>query len=499
MKKIKYILTILGFSLCLSSCDLDTEPTNYVPGSSIYSDIENIEKVLTGAWTYLWEYNTIVSSPGFHTALLASDAMGSDINVRNGYGYIGIYQFTIMHDASQSWVLRVWENAYKTIDNCNSILANIDNVQGDANDIKRVKAQTLALRGYIYHNIGAFYSYAYAKDPNALCAPIYKTPTTAKTEGNPKSSVHDVFERARLDLEEAYTLMSSTYNRSAKWKINKSVICGILARVYLHMNTWDKAAQYAAEAHAGYSWMSKADYLGGFNDVSNSEWMWGQPQTLEQYMIPFSWRDVSTTPGSSYYAFFADPFFKDFFIKEITPTNDTIYDTGDTRFNLFQWDVTRYKGALMYKKFRYRESTIGDYVFMRKAEMVLIEAEALAEDNQLPQAIAALNSLRTARGADTPNLSTLTKDQLVEEILIERRKELFGEGFSLTDIIRRQKPVERREYTTGVSGYGYVPGTTILKQGHTSTKLPDGTSHVANSRYYLFAIPQGELNTNPNI
>lgn len=488
MKNIKYILIILGLCTYLSSCDLDTQRTDSVSGSAVYTDIDNVEKVLTGAWRFLWEYSTVESSPGFHTALLASDAMGSDVNIRNGYGYNTVYQFTIVHDATQSYIYRVWENAYKTINNCNEILAKIDGVEGSASKKQRIKAQTLALRGYVYHNLGAFYSYSYAKDPNAPCVPIYTTPSGPGFKPNAKSSLHDVFDRARLDLEEAYRLMDPSYERDAKWRIDRSVISGVLARVHLHMNTWDKAAAYAAEAHAGYSWMAKEDYLGGFNDVSNSEWIWGQPQTLNQYKIPFSWRDVSTTPGSSYYAFFCDPFFKD----ELFPNGDD----GDTRYKLFEWDVKRYKGALMYKKFRYRESTIGDYVFMRKAEMVLIEAEALAENNQLGPAIIALNQLRTARGAATPDLSTLSKDDLVEEILRERRKELWGEGFSLTDIIRRQKAVNRREYPQKSIT---VNGVTVKTQGHTSTKLPDGSVHTPNSKYYLFAIPQNEQNTNPNL
>ena len=182
----------------------------------------------------------------------------------------------------------------------------------------------------------------------------------------------------------------------------------------------------------------------------------------------------------------ADPYFKDLF-------ND---DAGDVRFRLFEWDTTRFLGGLMYKKFIMRSNETGDIVLMRKAEQVLIEAESYAELNQLSNAIAKLNELRTQRGAATPDLTGLSKQQLIEEILIERRKELFGEGFALSDILRRQKAVVRKEVPSGT----LIPGSqTIKMQGHTVTKLPDGKDFVPNSTYYLFSIPSTESTNNPNL
>lgn len=228
--------------------------------------------------------------------------------------------------------------------------------------------------------------------------------------------------------------------------------------------------------------MSRTDYLSGFNDRSNSEWIWGHGQTTDQSVASYSFhfKDVSSE-SSYYYSFMADPHFRSFF------------DGNDIRSELFEWDVTRYLGGLMYKKFKFRPDNTGDIVLMRKAELVLIEAEAFAEQGEPGQAIAKLNELRQQRGADTPDLSGLSKEELVEEILIERRKELWGEGFGLSDLKRRQKPVERTAAT------GLVPDTNIEIKGHTVLRFPNNTDFTANSPYYLFAIPELETINNPNL
>ena len=158
----------------------------------------------------------------------------------------------------------------------------------------------------------------------------------------------------------------------------------------------------------------------------------------------------------------------------------------------------------MYKKFLFRANATADIVLMRKAEMVLIEAEAYAEQGKLSEAITKLNELRQQRGANTPDLSGLSQTDLVAQILIERRKELFGEGFALSDIIRRQKTVERKEIPTNT--YLIVDGQPVIVnknkvtiKGHSVTKFPDGTSFAPNSSYYVFAIPSSEVINNPNL
>ena len=80
-------------------------------------------------------------------------------------------------------------------------------------------------------------------------------------------------------------------------------------------------------------------------------------------------------------------------------------------------------------------------------EALLIKAEALANQNQLAPAQAVLDSVRTdctgGRGIDDPKAclpalgGQLTKDQLLAEIYVQRKYELFGTGLRWEDARRR--------------------------------------------------------------
>jgi hypothetical protein len=39
----------------------------------------------------------------------------------------------------------------------------------------------------------------------------------------------------------------------------------------------------------------------------------------------------------------------------------------------------------------------------------------------------------------------------------------------------------------------------VSAKQHTTLKFPDGSAFKPNSSYYLFSVPQTELNNNPNI
>lgn len=487
MKKILYIIvfTFLGYSF--QSCDLETDPTNAAAEDVVFDNAVNAEKVLNGTWAYMMETFYTYANPGWASLFRTSDAMGNDIAMQpNKYGFYAQYSYTATISTSSGTVQNIWAIAYKTIDNMNHLITKIDGVPGDATLKARVKSQAYALRGYMYLNMATYFAGNYKDNLNERCVPIYLTPTNRNTEGNPRETVEKVYKQAEDDLLEAYKGIGSYSNGSSKHKINKSIISGILARLYLQTESWVDAEKYAKEAETPYKWMAQTDYLGGFNDQNNPEWIWGHGQTADQSNASYNFHYLDVSSSSSYYySFMADPYFKD------------LFDENDIRTQLFEWDATRFQGGLMYKKFRFKSDQTGDIVMMRKAEMVLIEAEALAGQNKLPEAIAKLNELRAQRGANQPDLSALSKDQLTEVILIERRKELFGEGFSLYDIKRKKKSVIRKEVPSSTTVV--VGSKTLNVQGHTILKFPDGKDFTADSPYYIFAIPASETQNNPNL
>ncbi|MBO9203065.1 MULTISPECIES: RagB/SusD family nutrient uptake outer membrane protein [Niastella] len=500
MKAFSSYIFIAGLFASLTACNkqLNTAPSNAVAEEIVLKTVGNLTALSEGTWRSMMDdfYANIYGNPGFKTIALVSEAMGDDVAlITTKYSYAPNYRFTQIVDKTQSRNNAIWNQLYKIINNNNIIIANIDRVTGDATDKKVLKGQALALRAHTYLTIASFFQFSYLKDSLAKTAPIYTTPTTDTTRGNPKATLKDIYLLIISDLQEAKGLLEG-HQRTAKYKINKDVVNGLLARAYLNTGRWLAAADAANEALKNYPLMSPADYSKGFNDINNSEWIWGHPEIPSQSDGSYSFHFLDVSSSSSYYySFMADPFFGE------------LFENGDIRKSLFSWDNNPGReGYLQYKKFRFRDDQTGDLVLMRSAEAYLIKAEGYARENKITEGVAALNTLRTARGASLFNPVGATSAQLIDAILVERRKELWGEGFALADIIRNQLPVIRKPYVDAGGNDRLVTITTpdgVLKQVpakyHTALKFADGTPFVANSPNYIFAIPQAEEQNNPNL
>lgn len=85
-------------------------------------------------------------------------------------------------------------------------------------------------------------------------------------------------------------------------------------------------------------------------------------------------------------------------------------------------------------------------VFTRLEELVLLRAEALAVLGQDVKAIELLNTVKSLRYARTYQTSDPEAKSLIEEIFMERRKELIGEGWRFYDLVRlnRIKPINAK-------------------------------------------------------
>ena len=391
MKKLKYLSFALLAAWVLTSCesDLATAPTDQANDVEVFKTAESAETVINGTWARFNDDGTTYANIGYSTVLRASDAMGSDVAVlTNKYGFSSTYTFTEMVNSTASRPLFIWSMLYSAINNMNNVIARIDGTEGSQEKKNQVKGQAKALRAFCYLNLASFYQFSYLKDKTALTAPIYTEPSTITTVGKKRASLEEIYALVKSDLTDADNLLKD-YTRNNKDKINRSVVNGILARTYLNTGEWSKAAAAAKIAREGYPLMAPEKYKDGFNDINNAEWIWGHGQTQEQSgaSYAFHYLDVSSS-GSYYYSFMADPYFKD------------LFDANDIRSQLFSWDGLKGReGLLRYAKFKFKSGLIADIVYMRAAEMYLIEAEALAEMGEEGDAQQVLLELQQNREA----------------------------------------------------------------------------------------------------
>lgn len=486
----KYIYPYMAFLLLLAGCSgdfLDKEPTDSVSSDEVGVP-GNAERLFNGAWYNLFEYGTTYANIGYRALQCQDDMMADDVVSRPAYGFNSSYQFNDIAIPNNSRTSFAWYLIYKTIDNCNTAIA----IDGDSEEFFQAKGQALALRAFCYLHLAQHYQFTYLKDPTAPCVPIYTEPTTSETAPKAKSTVAQVYQRVFDDLNLAQSYLKN-YTRKGdgqKFKPNTNVVNGLLARTYLLTGQWEEAAKAAAAARQGYSLMTTTAEYEGFNNVSNKEWIWGHPQTLAQSDASYNFYYLDATYVGAYSSFMADPHFRDTFSE------------GDIRLGLFQW---MREGYLGYKKFHMRADDTADIVLMRASEMLLIESEALAREGFPEKAVIPLNELRHARGLGDYDLTGKSQDDVVNEILMERRRELWGEGFSITDILRTQQSVKRvalsveeqaQQVDAWQEGGGFAKRTPL---GHWFLTFSGGDAFVPNSINYLYAIPKAEIDANPNL
>lgn len=483
MKRIKSYLLIGITAVMTFSCSeeyLDTAPTDAVSKGVIFETVQGAEVAMNGVyrWMYAWDQlgNGRHDDWGYRTLGLKADLMGHDMKVATrGYGwFISDYNYTGRQSVTDNSTSSISYNLnYDIIYNSNVIIEEVDNVAGEQEERDFIKAQALTARAHAYFWLAQFHAPTYVGNQSAPCVPLK---LVSSEQHEPIATVGAVYDAIVNDLDDAIALFQSAgVSRPAKSYIDLSVARGVRARVALVMEDWTTAISNAQAAKAGYPLMDADAYTAGFNNVTNPEWMWGFDINDEQNTVYASFFSHMDPVRLSYASLGLQKQIPQYLFDTISDTDirkQVFVEPGDDQWFDFSGNpVPTYAGV----KFT-TPTWAADYIMMRAAEMYLIEAEAAAEAGQDAVAQTAINALIAARdpGAETSN----TGQALIDEIRLQRRIELWGEGFGLFDIKRWNIPLDRRDHD---------PSLCI------ETSLPSGSNR------FNLRVPQYEIDANSEV
>ena len=128
------------------------------------------------------------------------------------------------------------------------------------------------------------------------------------------------------------------------------------------------------------------------------------------------------------------------------------------------------------------------YYYMRYAEVLLIYAEAMAEQGDIPAALEALNEVRAR--VDLPAKSAKNKTEFMKLLRHERMIELAFEGHRFWDI---------RRWKEGDKLKSIVQMKITKNDDGTFTYTRKIVNRSWDDKMYLFPIPQSERMKNPNL
>lgn len=472
MKKILYILTIIS-ALFFASCsdELETSPTDKIAGNVMLNNPDGGQAVLNGMYralyTYGWGSGWESENSGLMAFMHAADLMGEDmVQQTAGSGWFWYdYRLNIAsdytHNAGRPY--QAWNMFYILIANANMVLSKENEwiLDKEANAVdsksKAVIGQAFAMRAFAYSNLIQLYQQSISEGEDLAGVPIYEEPTTIETQGRPRGTIADVYALMNSDIDKATSYLEEAekegWKRDHESNIDSYVANGIKARIALNEGAdYSRAHDAAVKAmsKSGLNVLQTADFI-GWNNRNSANVMWALEvvATQSEGVVGFFAHMDADAAGS--YGSRAR-------ILIATGLYNLIPDT-DTRKQLWWRGVLKEEeekvGTSMTShcqlKFKFGNAVtrIGDYLLMRKEEMLLIAAESAARMRKFTDARAYLQELGDMRDPNYAERLKALKDgdgvtystntlaaptTILEEALFQRRVELWGEyprGFDL--------------------------------------------------------------------
>jgi hypothetical protein len=485
-KIIGVLLLTVGMMTSCSEDFLNPEVSQYATKDQINDLVENgggesVVNLMKS--TILGAYNAMITYQGRHDAFsemsvgLAGDLMTEDMVF--AYRTHFIYDYDIDNNAATyARPGNTWSYLYSVIGKCNEVIEKVPSTVTDAS-LKAVLGEALALRAYTFFTLVQRFQQTYKGNENAPGIPLTLTSNDDRPSIGGRGTVRDVYDKILTDLDSAVVYLPYREAGVVKTAIDKSVAAGLLARALMVVENWDKAVHYANLARQNYSLMSASEVVAdNFGDINNKEWMWGADITTETTtMFASFFSHVCSYDVGYAESTFAPKMIDARLYSAISSTDVRRKQFKDPSAPVDSESSVVEENAPSYCNYKFKKVTgwLADYVYMRVSEMYLIEAEALAQQGKTGEAYNVLKILMDNRD---PNWANNRSTASVEDVFLQKRLELWGEGHIFYDYLRLKKGVDR----------------TYPNSNHSVKNKVD-----AGSWKFIYQIPQTEIDNNEEL
>jgi SusD family. len=345
-----------------------------------------------------------------------------------------------------------WNNRYQRVFISNIILEGLDKLnvsEADTTALKSIKGRAMFVRALALYYLAQGY-----------CAPYNKN-TAGKELGIPlRISTDFNVKSIRSTVEETYKFITDNLKESAELlpvtspyvtQPNKTSAYALLARVYLAMEEYEQALNYANLV------LAKSNQLIDFNTLNANA-----PFPLLKFNKEVIYHDKSTL--TTWYS------------QALHTVDTTLYKSYDLNDLRRKFYFTNNGPNKILFKGSYDQSAF-PFTGIATDEIYLIRSECYARTNELTKALKDLNDLLKSRWSNlvpfVPAAPANPEDALVK-ILAERRKELIFRNLRWTDLRRLNKDPRF--------------STTLLRNlNNVEYKL------LPNSSRYIFPIPSDAI------
>lgn len=484
----------------LSSCVndwLDVAPSDGTDADAALTSSSDLAAARTGMYAALKGNSNLVDYYGQQFFVYGDVHAGDDYQYNNiggsnraSFYYDMNYQTASEFSSSTSSSNVAWKSPYIVIGRANRIIAAVEGgALSDAAEAKatidQYAAEAKVLRALAHFDLVRIYGKPYTEDQGAsLGVPL----VTGVLESNAKparSTVAEVYTQVVKDLTEAIS-SNALATETEPGYVSVWGAKAILSRVYLNMGDYANALSVAEDIikNSGAALWTRDQYFKAWDasTPNESEFLFrlnvagstdnndlngiGNLQQRDGYKEMVATKkfvDMLTSDPKDVR--------NDMFLPATAPKEVATYGTNKVFLNKL-----RGQGGNL------RNVTIVPII--RLSEVYLTAAECAFRNNDKTKAVEYLNDLVKNRTTTEASLATVDNITL-ERILIERRKELIGEGQRYFDALRNNETITR--YTSEAD------------KGWHKTLSKEAQSFNRDYFKAIAAIPQAEINANPNI
>lgn len=412
-RPIRSLVVLTCTFIIVSSCDdfIDVDlPKTEIIDEAVYSDDRIAQSAVAGMYGDMIAFGAGFAAGGTRSVTILGGMASDELF----YYASNIENIEISENRIQSSNSRVesglWTACYEIIYQANSILEGLNGGSGLSDTLRlQLEGEAKFVRAFCHLYLVNLFG----------DIPLVTTTNFEITSNLSRMNTNEVYDQIITDLREAEVLLLDTYITGEKVRVNKACAQALLSRVFLYLENWQEAENYASLVIENPFYSLQSDLNEVFLANSN-ETIW-QLAPVQQ--------GVNTAEG--------------FFLRMTTYRNsiagvqmfqDLIDSFDPTDLRLTNWIESVTSGAdIAYysSKYKVRFGAQGtEYsMVLRLAEQYLIRAEARARLNNIAEAIGDIDIIRNRAGLPLISVSNPTIDQneILDEILIERRHEFFCE------------------------------------------------------------------------
>lgn len=465
-------VAVLAVSLCgvgagFTSCGdyLDVTPKSQLEENDLFSRESGYNDQLIGVYTKMMQPAMYGQQMTFGFA----EVLSQNYNINSNstlWRYVEDYDYKNAN--VESVINNIWLNTYSCITNLNILIENIEKADKgiftDGNDSIYL-GEAIGLRAFLHLDLMRYFACAPAMDKTAKGVPYVTTYGTQVTE---QKSVDETMKLIIADLTRACSLLKADpackQSKRFDWyeaqprmnRFNYNTCVAALARAYMWNGDTQNALKYAneiiemnngsTEGDHPYSWV----HYTVFQSSNRADY---QPSFYTEMLLRLvvnDWEDG----GSTYFHAVKG-------VDVLSPSTDyanEVYELSNglgadyrLAYGYEQDGSDRYMSKFWYVAGRAGTNYLP---VMRMTESYYIAAECLKNDPE--SAVKILNFVRDGRGLSSNHLdhTTMTADDVQNEVFKEYRKEFMGEGqlffyykrLNASNIIGSSKPANKSIY-----------------------------------------------------